>query len=1760
MPFSYGWQKANGLLEFTKAFATFITTMEPFLPYSGTPPQAVLVRVATFFTQLEGVFRRTSPATAREAHAILAFMNSELNEFPSEEDYLEACREAAIWQRLPQDGAIAHADIADDEEEEVHQKGGKFKDDWTIALAKRIWKLCQSVRNDLMHERLVSLLVEWCETPHAQKPCVSYEDTCVQYDISREIQLKHVTKSAENDCYVYIPHPLIDPVLATHADRLQKFYAQTFWANNTVFECCLAAMALAKRGFNVDRCFIGISPGGVGQSLFSMHLDAMLGPNHSYFDPNVWYNEDELRKQVESFARCIVITGQEAPESHKKLHLDLFKKTMSADGIAGRKPYGYTTRMFNVVGWTRLEVNRMLVFYGITKSNFMSVMRRSLVWEPKARFHPESVLKQAHPDHELDGHFPADPTLKQFLASAPASAAGLRIQHAFELEHCQADCVDMIDEHATGGDDFLTEDKMRVACGLPLRVRHLETAAGGVGLLHVSDSQEERDAEDAQYKSLFEEIFARLMDQCRSDLTLFEFKQLLAKSTNERPNATPTILFEQLQKRNFLQKGCRKGKAKDVLQPLLSCEKKLEEVISCKKCDSSTVFVETMDGAQMRRYLHSHDSRASNVETFKLFLERSVNKLARRGRMRPQDQVQKQEMHDQLRKLQDYEKACEHAARICADAAPSPSPLRRSRSKSSAVGGAPVAAGSNLIEGVVTYAYTGDREMRCRRYANGFGAQKCSRRIQSQLFAHTADLDIQNCCASLALQLLQKLKPKPELPQKAMQALERWVADRESVCSEELKLTEPEGKQLVTATLSGAQPSEKEPPEILRHFQQVSIYLRWLACTLLQADYGDLEKRSDKPFPGATTFFYLWAAVEDYVLASWCEKIQMLRPKHLSLHFDGVRVNADIVPDMDVVLRDCESHIQKNTGFNVSIRVKIHAHFLKLLSQTIGASAVTDLPAELQRRPNCILCSLWHLCSQADKEKILGMVRDGDSSQNAYADERRHRTYKQCVDVLGFHVEPFARWSRQDDGRYLVHSENNGDPRCVAMVVCGKNVHITDGASQYTASDAFVDAIARKATDFSTMVVFALREQKVKEEVLETVSCFLDLQAGSAEAVYLSGPPSDTSESGEEEHVLIDDEGQPFFQDTLKDSLAEEVASFLQEVSNDNIRKIDAMFRCPFCPFRSFKRLTQLRDHVAVHHCQRKQYVCSGTKQLRIILALYDADCMLRQQEFEYLHRSACLLRQQVWPELNAARTSIDKEIRLLLTCSGPKYCNKAALGTDVIARRVLNLYYDRGFAEILYRELLIHHSNVKSVWPRLFVIAKEQGNLLANLYPTHTRHWWPIVEDIFMSPAVQSLRSNLLLTLERNEEYVSVSADATLKVCMALKGQASYRAKADVRNSACFKDSEALRRLLTVRGRTGAVLGLVHIVSEKDEFVANALKGALSQNALCQVQFISTDCPTSKLFQTLKTICPNLKCLCLDPIHLAIVYEYAQWRKRTQGSKCLRALLRKVTAIDPDKTDAAWGPFFEGRNPVPLSRPEEKARRWILDGMPAGAADKILGRLNSDVPLFCRVTFIETLAAICAKYQGEVTRKVTGTAKEVRKVLWSACAPERLEYLFNNLRIRHSMDARARCLLPTGTASNEALHSEINSWTRQIQEQHRSTLQLKLQILQLGKLLSHNVALCHPPLRQTRDNVILARASCSPLWTQEAWATFCAKQGKAVLPLHQKRQAEATAVREHGNKGVAPKKPVRKRILKRTPCTVQRQRSLKSSGVRSTS
>lgn len=160
-----------------------------------------------------------------------------------------------------------------------------------------------------------------------------------------------------------------------------------------------------------------------------------------------------------------------------RLREDLYKKFMSADGIAGRKPYGITTRMLTLVAWKRLETNRPLMFHGVNDTNFPSILRRSFVWNPKGRFLDASLLSSKYPNHEADGVFPKDPDLKPFLSSGPCIAAGLRFQHGFELRHNRIRCRSLIEEYAAlGGDRGLTEDTMRKACGLKPRAR----AEGGV--------------------------------------------------------------------------------------------------------------------------------------------------------------------------------------------------------------------------------------------------------------------------------------------------------------------------------------------------------------------------------------------------------------------------------------------------------------------------------------------------------------------------------------------------------------------------------------------------------------------------------------------------------------------------------------------------------------------------------------------------------------------------------------------------------------------------------------------------------------------------------------------------------------------------------------------------------------------------------------------------------------------------------------------------------------------------------------------------------------------------------------------------------------------------------------------------------------------------------------------------------------------------------------------------------------------------------
>jgi hypothetical protein len=348
---------------------------------------------------------------------------------------------------------------------------------------------------------------------------------------------------------LYIPSPLLDPVLDTQVSRLLQFFKQTFWCNLEVFLCTQAAQALCKRGENLDRCFIGESPGGVGQSLFTAHLAAVYKHNHSYFDPNVWYMDEELRKQIEEFADSFILTGQETPNGTRQLREDLFKKTMSADGIPGRKPYGLQTRMLELVGWKRLELNKMLRFGSVSETNFNSILRRCFVWKPKARFWDSDYLKKHYPDSHLDGIFPKCAELRNFLVSPGAVAASLKIQYGFELKHCKEECRQMIENYVVlGGDEGLTDERMRSACGLKPRDKRQQIVAGPADAFDTG-SQAERDDDIQALSKVHDFLVQQLLLEGRSHITSYDWKKVIlpANSPNvDKPTLWTMLMTHQL--------------------------------------------------------------------------------------------------------------------------------------------------------------------------------------------------------------------------------------------------------------------------------------------------------------------------------------------------------------------------------------------------------------------------------------------------------------------------------------------------------------------------------------------------------------------------------------------------------------------------------------------------------------------------------------------------------------------------------------------------------------------------------------------------------------------------------------------------------------------------------------------------------------------------------------------------------------------------------------------------------------------------------------------------------------------------------------------------------------------------------------------------------------------------------------------------------------------------------------------------------------
>ena len=227
-----------------------------------------------------------------------------LQEHNNENDFLNACKDNAVMS-TGSGRRVGKADRREHGERDAEAPPAPHNSSagWPLFTAEMISRISAPLQEKMLDERRpMQYVAQWCGTPMQQVPGCAYEDICVRYDEEPERHVRLVTPSPDQNIYVRIPRSLRfsaeDPVLSAANVRLQKFLRETFWCNIDFYKCCMAAIALAKRGLNIDRCFIGESPGGAGQSLYSSHIAAVYARNHAFVDPNLFHNEEEMRKQL----------------------------------------------------------------------------------------------------------------------------------------------------------------------------------------------------------------------------------------------------------------------------------------------------------------------------------------------------------------------------------------------------------------------------------------------------------------------------------------------------------------------------------------------------------------------------------------------------------------------------------------------------------------------------------------------------------------------------------------------------------------------------------------------------------------------------------------------------------------------------------------------------------------------------------------------------------------------------------------------------------------------------------------------------------------------------------------------------------------------------------------------------------------------------------------------------------------------------------------------------------------------------------------------------------------------------------------------------------------------------------------------------------------------------------------------------------------------------------------------------------------------
>ena len=406
--------------------------------------------------------------------------------------------------------------------------------------------------------------------------------------------------------------------------------------------------------------------------------------------------------------------------------------------------------------------------------------------------------------------------------------------------------------------------------------------------------------------------------------------------------------------------------------------------------------------------------------------------------------------------------------------------------------------------------YAPKHPFRTRLYAaSSPAAQVMDRRMQKILLGHTWDFDIVNCMPTLLYQMLERLEILPvEVWRDDLDLLRTVVQDRAAFAEAQLAMTPAQGKATINALLHGSglpQALQRNVPAV--RLQRLARFLRWVACSVSRDVFDGLNamtETSETRWPEASTLAHMWQGVEDHVLHAMLGVVMTRPVEHVSLHFDGLRVDRPRVKveardEGDGVAEMCgllQEGVKTTTGYEVKVVVKEHLTLNESVRRLHSEPQHETIPDYMLRPGNCIPLSMGSVTGDRHTWPQFAEPLPPDAAR-AHIPTRRYREV-----ALDMHkrLVAFSDTSPLSEGRWLIHAEDSGHPHCIGVHVrTATECTLYFGNQQCTMPLRDLQSMLMTAIDKKLHVLFRICDEH--EHDLQTYGALrqlLELHAGAA--------------------------------------------------------------------------------------------------------------------------------------------------------------------------------------------------------------------------------------------------------------------------------------------------------------------------------------------------------------------------------------------------------------------------------------------------------------------------------------------------------------------------------------------------------------------------------------------------------------------------------------------------------------------------------------